>query len=162
MDQQVLLLITAAIALVSLMAALIANRRLTTTRRSLAVLQGSFEGRTLLDAVASYSHQVKDLRFDVEALSARQQEFINLLSRSSRNVGVIRYDAFEDMGGQMSFSAALLDDYGNGMVVTAINGRTEARTYAKEVEGGESDFNLSPEERKAISEAMNRSAKARR
>jgi hypothetical protein len=68
----------------------------------------------------------------------------------------VRYDAFEDMGGQMSFSAALLDDFGNGVVVTAINGRTEARTYAKVVENGGSGHNLSPEEQEAISGAMDR------
>lgn len=85
-----------------------------------------------------------------------------MLAKSARNVGVTRYDAFEDMGGQMSFSAALLDDQGNGIVVTAINGRTEARTYAKMVEGGESDFTLSPEERQAITEALARPARLRR
>src|SRR3990170_1320005 len=66
---------------------------------------------------------------------------------------VVRYDAFEDMGGQLSFSAALLDDYGDGIVITSINGRTETRTYAKPVRGMKSQHNLSDEERAAIETA---------
>ena len=54
------------------------------------------------------------------------------------------------MGGRMSFSAALLDDAGDGLVITAIHGRAETRSYAKGVKGGNSDQQLSPEERQAI------------
>jgi hypothetical protein len=54
----------------------------------------------------------------------------------------------------MSFSAALLDDAGDGLVITAIHGRTETRSYAKGVKGGNSDQQLSPEERQAIAFAM--------
>ena len=61
---------------------------------------------------------------------------------------------FEDMGGRLSFSAALVDDHGSGLVLSAISGRTEARAYAKIVDEGESEIGLSPEERKAIAEAM--------
>jgi hypothetical protein len=67
---------------------------------------------------------------------------------------VVRYDAFEDMGGRLSFSAALMDDHGSGLVLSAISGRLEARAYAKIIEDGESEMGLSPEERKAIDEAM--------
>jgi hypothetical protein len=63
---------------------------------------------------------------------------------------VVRYDAFRDMGGRMSFSAALLDDAGDGLVISAIHGRAETRSYAKGVKGGTSDQQLSPEERQAI------------
>jgi hypothetical protein len=54
------------------------------------------------------------------------------------------------MGGRLSFTAALLDDSGDGLVLTSINGRSETRTYAKGVKAGESDHSLSPEELQAI------------
>jgi hypothetical protein len=57
------------------------------------------------------------------------------------------------MGGRMSFSAALLDDAGDGLVLTSINGRSETRTYAKGVKAGSSDHTLSPEEEQAITYA---------
>jgi hypothetical protein len=57
------------------------------------------------------------------------------------------------MGGRLSFSAALFDDEGNGLVISSINGRSETRTYAKGVKGGSSDHSLSPEEEQAIAYA---------
>jgi hypothetical protein len=72
------------------------------------------------------------------------------LGQALRHVAVVRYDAFGDMGGRLSFSAALLDDAGDGLVLTSINGRSETRTYAKGVKAGSSDQSLSPEETQAI------------
>jgi hypothetical protein len=71
-----------------------------------------------------------------------------------RRVAVVRYDAFGDMGGRLSFSAALLDEAGDGLVLTSINGRTETRTYAKGIAAGRGEQKLSPEEQEAISAAM--------
>jgi len=61
---------------------------------------------------------------------------------------------FEDMGGQLSFSAAILNDLGDGLVISCINGRQEARTYAKPVQRASSPYNLSPEEQEAIRLAL--------
>lgn len=71
-----------------------------------------------------------------------------------RRVGLLRYDAFEDVGGRLSFSCAMLDEHGNGVVLTSINGRQETRVYAKPVTGGESPYNLSHEEEEAIRQAL--------
>ncbi len=73
-----------------------------------------------------------------------------------RNVAVVRYDAFPGIGGQMSFSAALLDDAGDGLVLTVINGRNEARTYAKDIRDGTSIHRLSEDEVGAIDQALGR------
>ena len=70
-----------------------------------------------------------------------------------RHVAVVRYDAFGDMGGRLSFSAALYDDAGNGLVISSINGRSETRTYAKPLVDLRSDHTLSPEEEQAIKAA---------
>ena len=70
-----------------------------------------------------------------------------------RHVAVVRYDAFGDMGGRLSFSAALFDDSGDGLVISSINGRSETRTYAKSLVGLQSDHTLSPEEKEAIETA---------
>jgi hypothetical protein len=63
---------------------------------------------------------------------------------------VVRYDAFGDMGGHLSWSMALLDDGGNGVVLTSIHGRSEARTYAKNIAAWSCEQQLSPEEEEAI------------
>jgi hypothetical protein len=71
-----------------------------------------------------------------------------------RHLAVVRYDAFEEMGGRLSWSLALLDDGGDGVVLTSIRGRNEARTYAKSVTSWRSDQELSPEESEAITHAQ--------
>ncbi|MFC3522444.1 DUF4446 family protein [Streptomonospora nanhaiensis] len=71
-------------------------------------------------------------------------------ARALRDVAVVRYDALEEMSGARSFSLALLNAVGDGVVVTSINGRTESRTYAKAIEKGRALEALSPEEYRAI------------
>jgi Protein of unknown function (DUF4446) len=65
----------------------------------------------------------------------------------------VRYDAFGDMGGRLSFSAAVIDDHGDGLVFSSIHARGESRTYAKGVVGGTSDATLTPEEQQALAAA---------
>ena len=67
-----------------------------------------------------------------------------------RHVAVVRYDAFGDMGGHLSWSLALLDDGGDGVVLTSIYGRSDSRTYAKNVAAWSASQQLSPEEIEAI------------
>jgi hypothetical protein len=67
-----------------------------------------------------------------------------------QHLAVVRYDAFGDTGGKLSWSMALLDDHGDGVVLTSINSRADARTYAKEVKAFTSESKLSPEEEEAI------------
>jgi len=67
-----------------------------------------------------------------------------------RHLAVVRYDAFGDMGGHLSWSLALLDDGGDGAVLTSIHGRSDARAYAKNITGWSCEQQLSPEEQEAI------------
>ncbi|WP_289019941.1 DUF4446 family protein [uncultured Ornithinimicrobium sp.] len=93
---------------------------------------------------------------EADRLTAVEQETVRLraeLSQALRHVAVVRYDAFGDMGGRLSFSAALLDDAGDGMVVSSIHARGESRTYAKGIVDGGSDVVLTPEERQALDAA---------
>lgn len=85
-------------------------------------------------------------RADDEALASR-------LSSAIRHVGLVRYDAFDNTAGQQSFSLSMLDDGGDGFVMTSIYGRGEYRMYAKPVEGGRSPYSLTTEETAAIQNA---------
>jgi hypothetical protein len=70
--------------------------------------------------------------------------------RALRDLAVVRYDALSEMSGQLSFSVALLNALGDGVVLSSINGRTETRTYAKIVRSGAGTQALSPEEEHAV------------
>jgi hypothetical protein len=89
---------------------------------------------------------VVGLRQEVAALRAEAQGAL-------RHLGLVRYDAFGDVGGRQSWSLALLDDEGNGVVLTAIHGRSEARSYAKSVFEWRSEQPMSPEEQDAVASA---------
>jgi uncharacterized protein DUF4446 len=102
----------------------------------------------------THAKALKRLEGAVRQLAVAERQLSHLAEISIRHVGVVRFDAFEDMGGRLSFSAALLDGLGNGLVVTSINGRQESRCYAKPVAKGTSVHNLSDEERQAIREAL--------
>ena len=73
--------------------------------------------------------------------------------RALRDLAIVRYDALHEMSGQLSFSLALLNAMGDGVVLSSINGRTETRTYAKAVVTGEGTSELSPEEAQAVRSA---------
>lgn len=73
--------------------------------------------------------------------------------RALRDVAIVRYDALSEMSGQLSFSLALLNATGDGIVLSSINGRAETRTYAKPVVAGQGSPELSPEEAQAVQAA---------
>ena|SRR5579862_2381568 len=73
--------------------------------------------------------------------------------KALRDVAIVRYDALNEMSGQLSFSLALLNAVGDGVVLSSINGRAETRTYAKPVVAGRGELELSPEEAQAVHSA---------
>ena len=97
-------------------------------------------------AVEGLPEGVTGLRQEVAALRLEAADAL-------RHLAVVRYDAFGDMGGHLSWSLALLDDSGGGVVITSIHGRSDARTYAKSVSGWTCEQQLSPEEDDAIAHA---------
>lgn len=103
--------------------------------------------------------EISHAQYDARALQRLHAGLDDLrlgLSEALRHVAVVRYDAFGDQAGTTSWSMALLDDAGDGVVVTTINGRESGRAYAKNVRGGASDVPLSPEEKEALNYAMDR------
>lgn len=103
------------------------------------------------------SHRRLD-ELDVAIGAAREHsEMVEQQVRGTiSRVGVVRYDAYDDIGGQLSFSAALLDGHSDGIVLTSITGRTGGRTYLKPVTAGVGDLPLSEEEIAAVASAQER------
>ncbi len=96
------------------------------------------------------SKRENQLPTDVAGLRGEVHALRTEVSDALRHLAVVRYDAFGDMGGHLSWSLALLDDGGNGVVLTSIHGRSDARTYAKNVADWSCEQQLSPEEEEAI------------
>ena len=86
----------------------------------------------------------------IDETDSRLIDLETKMGTAKRYVGLVRYDAFEDVGGSQSFTLAVYDEQGNGAVLTSQMGRAECRVYAKEIKGGRSDRELSAEEQRAI------------
>jgi outer membrane murein-binding lipoprotein Lpp len=97
--------------------------------------------------------KASQLPTDVQGLRAAVESLRQDVAGAVRRLAVVRYDAFGDMGGRLSWSMAVLDDGGNGVVVTSIHGRSDARTYAKNGVQWSGDQQLSPEESDAVQQA---------
>jgi Protein of unknown function (DUF4446) len=148
------LMIVAGVALLAFLIVLILAARLRKVRRSYALLRGEGGEKDIFAAFSRVIKRVQSIEERVDHVTSTQQEESLLRRVALQRFGLVRYDAFDDMGGRLSFSAALLDDNGDGVIISSINGRTETRTYAKSVRGLTSDHNLSDEEREAIAIAV--------
>ena len=144
----------AAAGAVGLLLGVAAQLRIRRLRRAYSILQGEDGDASFVEAAASTGRQVELLRGEVAAVQVGLEDVRTDLADAIRHVAVVRYDAFGDMGGRLSFSAAMLDDSGDGLVLSSINGRSETRTYAKGVKRGASEAPLSPEEEQVVGWAL--------
>jgi len=117
------------------------------------VLEGPDGPQSVLEVVAASRRDTAELRQQISAARGELDAARADLADALRHVAVVRYDAFGDMGGRLSFSAAVIDDHGDGLVFSSIHARGESRTYAKGVVGGTSDATLTPEEQQALAAA---------
>jgi len=143
-----------AVGVLALLVAIAAWTRLGRMKRDYAILQAGDDGASFVESVARKTSEVTALRQELSVVSGRLDQTRADVADAIRHVAVVRFDAFGDMGGRLSFAVALLDDAGDGLVVTSINGRSETRTYAKGVKAGAADQTLSPEEEQVIGYAM--------
>lgn len=99
-------------------------------------------------------NHVNDLNANVNTLKLETKDIQETLDFAIQNVGFIRYNAFNDIGSELSYSIALLDRFQNGIVLTGIYGRDQTVTYAKDIKEGTSFKTLSAEEIMAVDRAI--------
>jgi len=98
--------------------------------------------------------EFKKIKQDFEDLSSAFRELKEESRFSVQKVGIIRFNPFSQIGGNQSFSIALLDRNDNGIIITSFYARENNRVYAKPIKGGKSQYNLSKEEIRAIELAI--------
>ena len=128
--------------------------RLNRMLREYRALMTGTEGGNLEEILRDHIAQVQRTTAKVDDLAQLSRQMEKALGHSLQGVGVVRFNPFPDTGGDQSFAIALLDAHGDGVVISSLYGRTKSRIYAKPVEGGESTYALSAEEREAIRRAL--------
>ena len=115
-----------------------------------ARLTGGAEGANLEETLAAHLETVALAMRRMETLEQAVGVLQAKIPLCLQRTGLIRYDAFDDVGGAQSFSLALLDANGNGVIVTGVYGRNDSRVYSKSVQNGRASHALSQEEEQAL------------
>ncbi len=109
---------------------------------------------SLSDIVASQGARLDATRAEVVSLVRGVNTLERAVTRSVQCVGLVRYNPFQDTGGDQSFAIALLDKHGDGVVMSSLHTRAATRFYAKPVKAGTSHLPLSDEEMQALQQAL--------
>lgn len=122
-------------------------------KRYQKLMQG-MEGVNIERLLHAHIDEVREAVERVDYLTAHCKELNIMCQNSIQKVGVIRFNAFDDTGSDLSFAIALLDGKKNGVVISSLFGRSESRVYAKPIENGQSTYMLTTEEKQALEKAM--------
>lgn len=144
------LLIFAALIVLLLLGGLFLTLRIRRLNRRIVALARGAEGQNLEETLHAYLDKVEQasrrLELLEQAVGVLQAQVPSCLQRT----GMVRYDAFESVGGEQSFSVALLDGKGDGVVVSGVHSRNDVRVYAKQIRQGNASHGLSEEEKRAL------------
>jgi len=123
-------------------------------RRRLESLTRGADGTSLDGVLDAHLDKVEVVGRELDHLSARSAVLEAATRRSIQRVGLVRFNPFEDTGGNQSFALALTDAAGSGFVLSSLHSRTGTRIYAKAVAEGQAEGALSQEEAEALRRAL--------
>ena len=107
-------------------------------------------GGNLETMLHDHISQVRETETRVDAVDQLARQLEKAAYFSMQHMGVVRFNPFQDTGGDQSFAVALVDGHGNGVVLSSLHGRDATRVYAKPVKAWESTYSLTDEEKQAI------------
>lgn len=122
-------------------------------KRGRELFTGSKKG-DVYELLNSYLVKVKRVEQNNDRVKKNLEDLVSIFKNSFQKMGIIRYNPLNDVGGNLSFTIALLDHSDNGIVITSIHNREGDRIYAKPIRGGKSEHNLSNEEEEALDKAI--------
>ena len=143
----------ALICILELIWIIVLDRRMKKFQKSYIALQSFVDGSSLDQQLKEYRNEVKHIKDEQNMTEKRLSQAEHKLRASIDRAELIRFSAFDNMGSDLSFALALLNQQGDGIVLSSINNREESRVYAKPIVQGESTYHLSVEEKEAINKA---------
>lgn len=146
----------AILAIVALIGLAVVLHRLRRLQRQQHVILGSLGERDIVRHVVSLDEKVGHLRTAVEDLGLTSRDHDHRIDACLSRMGVVRFDAYDDLGGRQSTAIALMDAKEDGVVLTTVISRDFARMYVKLLRDGQPDIPLAPEETEAVDQARSR------
>ena len=125
------------------------------TKKYNAFMKGS-DGSSLERSVLTKWKEIEILKEKVDGISEKLDIIDKSLKNTYQKISIMKYDAFKEMSGKLSFSLCLLDNENSGFILTSMHTREGCYSYVKEVIKGEAFVILSLEEKKALEEAKNK------
>ena len=157
MEQLMLYMMIALSVICIIFAALVINVlcKLKTLKRRIDSLSRGKDTESLEDIILSFFERVESLEEGEEMTRAALSAIKDNLRITYQKKGLVKYDAFREMSGALSYSLALLDKENNGVLISSMYSREGCYTYAKDVKNGKCKINLSEEEAEALKQAVN-------
>lgn len=150
----IVLAVTWLILLVLLILMIVQSTKLKKLKKRLDKFMLGSEGHSIESDLAKIYEDSKYLRQISDENKKDIRTIYKKLESAYQKMGVIKYDAFNQMGGQLSFSLALLDENNNGFIINSVHSTEGCYSYTKEIKAGECDISLGDEEKKALEMAM--------
>ncbi|MBP2651248.1 MAG: hypothetical protein H6Q74_2073 [Firmicutes bacterium] len=151
--QSIILVITVLI-LLALIVFININIKLSRLNKKYSAMMRGTDGGNLESLLMKQSTQIAQAVDQVSKMDIECKKLSAISKNCVQKVGLVRFNAFEDVGSDLSFALAILDGQNNGLVISSIYGRSESRIYAKPVENGQSSYHLTDEEKAALNKAQ--------
>lgn len=126
------------------------------TGKKIDVLLENGKIKSFKDIFLRQKDKDSELENKIEEAFLKIKNLQDISERTIQKIGIVRFNPFNEMGGNQSFVIALLDDKNNGFVISSLFVKEGNRVYAKAIKDGKSDYSLSKEEVEAINRALDK------
>ena len=143
-----------AVILILLILVIVSMVRISKLNKRLACFMKGKDAQSLEKEIVGLYEDNKFLKNMVENNKRDIRQLFKQLAKAFQKIGIVKYDAYQQMGGLLSFSLALLDEDNNGLIINSVHSTEGCYTYTKEIHRGECDIELSNEEKVALEQAI--------
>ena len=145
----------AGVSLITLILAIVALCKAAKLKKKYRSFMEGADGKSIESLIHEHLDEIESIRTVGEKNSAAVKDIYEKMQYTFQKVGIVKYDAFHEMGGKLSFALCMLDSENTGFILNTMHGREGSYTYIKEIIKGEAYATLGEEEKEALEKAMN-------
>ena len=150
----IMIALVVVISLISIILLIITLCKLKGLRRRIDALTRGKDAESMEDTILNFFERIESLEDAEQKMHRDIREIKENLKITYQKTGLVKYDAFREMSGALSYSLALLDKENNGVLISSMYSREGCYTYAKDIVNGGCKINLSEEEQEALKQAV--------